>query len=111
MTESFRNWIAKHDGLLNIARWARYYLCVYQKYFPTTEHFIELHKSVYEVIAQSNLFFINTVRTLVTVFSSQPFSNHDYGKLDLIKKDVAKKHLQYQMKLNNLINEVESLIH
>ena len=54
--DCFRDWITDHEGLLNIARWARYYSLVYQKYFPTTQRFKDLRKTINAVIAESNLF-------------------------------------------------------
>jgi radical SAM superfamily enzyme YgiQ (UPF0313 family) len=109
--DCFRDWITDHEGLLNIARWARYYLLVYQKYFPKTQRFKDLRKTVYDVIAESNLFFINTLKTLIFLFNSQTERNRDFDKLyNIIKKDVVQKHSQYKLKLNELIDDIESLV-
>ena len=109
--DCFRDWITDHEGLLNIARWARYYLLVYQKYFPKTQRFRYLRKTVYDVIAESNLFFINTLKTLIFLFNSQTERNRDFDKLyNIIKKDVIQKHSQYKLKLNELINDIERLV-
>lgn len=108
MMDTFRNWIADHEGILNTARWVRYYLYIYQKSYSTVRS-TDLHKAVYDVIAESNLFFINTVRTLASIFNSQTDGNYDFDRLDMIKKDISLKHSQYKMKLNELINDMESL--
>ena len=109
--DCFRDWITDHEGLLNIARWARDYVLVYQKYFPTTQRFRYLRKTVPDVIAESNLFFINTLKTSIFLFNSQTERNCDFDKLyNIIKKDVIQKHSQYKLKLNELINGIENLV-
>jgi anaerobic magnesium-protoporphyrin IX monomethyl ester cyclase len=110
MTDCFEEWIGKHDGLLNSARWTRYYLSVYQKYFPITPRFIALDKTINEAISHTNMFFINTVRTLVSIFSSQNYEPNDFDALRKIRKDVDRKHSQYKMKLNEVINQIESMV-
>jgi len=108
--DCFRDWIADHEGLLNIARWARYYLLVYQKYFPTTQRFKYLQKTVCTVIVESNLFFINTLRALILIFNSPIEGKYDFDRLNIIKNDVIQKHSQYKIKLNELINDIENLV-
>jgi radical SAM superfamily enzyme YgiQ (UPF0313 family) len=104
----FEDWIGKHDGLLNIARWARYCLAVYREYFPMTPAFRKMEKSVNEVISHSNTFFINTARTLVFLFGSD--REDDIDALGIIAKDIALKHSAYRAKLVEVINNIENMV-
>lgn len=108
MGDCFEDWITDHDGLQNVARWARYYLAVYNKFFPITSRFKDIDNRAQEVISHSNLYFINTVRTLASMSSLQDHKEQ-HNTLRIIKKDVAIKHSEYKLKLNEVINNIESL--
>ena len=109
MVNCFSDWITEHEGLLNMARWARYYLAVYRKYYSINPHFEELDKKVHEIISHSNLYFINTVRNLVEVTGSKDYLKNE--TLSTIKRDVADKHSEYKTKLDDVINDIEDLVH
>jgi len=105
----FRDWITGHQGLLNIARWAKYYTLVYQNYFSTTSCFNDLQKSINEIITQSNLFFINTFRVMIEQFNVPIVGNYDNQKLLEIQNEVGQKHLKYTTKLSDLTKRLEEL--
>ncbi len=109
MTLCFGDWIGKHEGLLNTARWTRYYLLVYSKYYPKTSAFRNLDKAADEYIAESNMLFIETTRRLVDIFSSQRDRGDGYEVLKTIRSDVAAKHSYYKRKLIEIMNSVGSL--
>ena len=109
MTGCFENWIGKHEGLLNAARWTRYYSLVYRKYYPMTPAFRDLDRAADECIAQSNMFFISTTRALVDIFSSQRHKESGSDELKTIKNDVAAKHSQYRLKLIEIIDNIDSV--
>lgn len=108
--DCFRDWITDHEGLLNIARWARYYSLVYQKYFPKTQRFKDLRKTTNAVITESNLFFIHTLKALILIFNVPTIGNYDFKRLFMVKDDVTQKHSQYKIKLNELIRNLENLV-
>lgn len=110
ITDYFEDWIGKHDGLLNIARWARYYLSVYHKYYPITSGFRDMEKDIKECISQSNMFLINTIKTLSNIFSSQRHKVTPYDKLKIIKKNVVAKHSQYKSKLIEITDNIDSMV-
>ena len=56
MANCFADWITEHDGLLNLARWARYYIKVYRRYFLITHHFEEIERNVQRIISHSNIY-------------------------------------------------------
>lgn len=106
--DCFREWITDHEGLLNIARWARYHALVYQKYFPNSPQFDDLQKTITAVIAESNLFFIHTCRKVINPFNVPDAENCDYKSLVKVKAEVDQKHLEYQLKLRHLIKNLET---
>ena len=108
--DCFRDWITDHEGLLNIARWARYYSLVYQKYFPITPHFKNLRKRISAIIAESNLFFIQTFRSVIPLFSVPDIGNYDFKRLLAIKTEVTQKHSEFKIRLNEVIKNLESLV-
>ena len=108
--DCFRDWITDHEGLLNIVRWARYYSLVYQKYFPKTQRFKDLRKTINAVITESNLFFIHTLKVLILIFNVPTIGKYDFKRLFMVKDDVTQKHLQYKIKLNELIRNLENLV-
>lgn len=107
--DCFRDWITGHEGLLNIARWTRYYLLVYQQYFPTTSQFKDIQKTIEAIIAESNQFFIHTFRKAIPLFNVPTAGHYDYKRLFQIEDEVTQKHLQYKIKLSELIKNLESL--
>ena len=111
MSDSFDVWMGAHDGLLNIARWTGYYLAVYQKYFPITSSFVDLHQSAHEIIAQSNLFFIRTIKILIDLFHapSQNITEHT-AALNRLQQDIARQHSQYTHRLAVVNTSIESMV-
>jgi len=107
ITECFEDWIGKHDGLLNVARWTRYHLSVYHKYYPKTPGFIDLNEEVKNCISQSNMFFIHTLKKLVCIFSSQCLNKAHSKELKIIKNNVARKHSQYKLELIEVMDKIK----
>lgn len=110
MVDCFADWMGDHDGLLNTARWSRYYLNVYRKYFDATPQFDDLHRQVHDLISQSNLFFINTIRESVSIFNT---GNGEYNvdTLDKIRVDAAHKHGDFLRQLEHAIDRLEYMVH
>ena len=109
ITDCFENWIAKHDGLLNLTRWARYYSTVYQNYFPITSDFISVNKDLVENISQSNKFFIDTARESLKLFRSRKKSDITANRLRSIKVQVSKTHQLYINLVADNIEKIEIL--
>ena len=110
MAESFGDWIGDHDGLLNLARWARYFLTLYRKYFPANSRFLALERETREIIARSNLYFVDTAGKMISIFDSdRPLADIPAAKA--LQKDVAKKHKQFSAALNRVMNKIEDLPH
>lgn len=110
IADCFEDWISKHDGLLNVARWARYYLSVYHKYYQATSDIRDMDSEVMKYISQSNIFLINTIKTLVNMFSTQCHKETHSDKLKNIRDKVADKHSKYRSKLIGIMDNIDSLV-
>lgn len=110
MAASFGDWIGDHEGLLNLARWARYYLAVYKKYFPVDNRFRGLEQSIREIIARSNLYFVNTASAMVSLFESE-LSGVDTYNANALTEDVRHNHTLFCEQLNEAMNDMENLPH
>ena len=110
MAESFSDWVGDHDGLLNLARWARYFLFLYQKYFPASPRFLAVEKETREIISRSNLYFVDASRKMISLFDSdRPFTDIPHARA--LQKDVGRKHKQFSSALNRVITKIENLPH
>ena len=102
-SECFSDWIGRQDGVTNLGKWANFHLSVYRKYFQPEPHADGRAETVTQTISESNLYAINTLRTLADLFGSQSV---DYAKLSAIKREVSLKHAEYQARLVGVINEI-----
>ena len=109
MTDCFRDWIGGHEGVLNLARWARCYYAVHRRHYPTSPAFGELEQALIDCIAHSNRFFVNTSQELVRLFSARDQGRVDGGRLRELQVDVAQKHWGYKAELTQRIADLKSL--
>jgi radical SAM superfamily enzyme YgiQ (UPF0313 family) len=108
MVPTFEKWIGSHSGLLNLARWVRHFLMVYQYYFNSTPEFEELVKETKHTIAESNHTFIDTTRVLIDLCISDS-SKMDNGKFSGIQNRVQSMHKSYCQKLEQVIENLNSI--
>lgn len=109
IADCFSDWISKHNGFLNIAKWARYYLSVYYKYFEITPDVKALEMEINNCISQSNIFFINTVIKSSELFSGKMQKERQLQNSKLIKEMVEDEHAKYLFKLKEMTNNLESM--
>lgn len=108
LTAYFEEWIGRHDGLLNLDRWARYSLAVCRKYGPGGRDSAALARILRQCTSQSNDFFIATARRLLDLLG-------DGGKgdtiaiLPTIERAVRQNHLCYKRQLLDVLVGVENL--
>jgi anaerobic magnesium-protoporphyrin IX monomethyl ester cyclase len=108
LTDCFADWIGTHDGLLNLSRWANYYIRVYQKYFPQTAAFEAWAGEVTDIIADSNLLFLETVRQAVVLFTGAARLRHSSAEPDALIEKIAAAHADYRVRLIRIIDQIES---
>ena len=105
MTQCFADWIGSHEGVLNVARWARYTLAVCRRYYPLSPSLKTVEQALRGCIAQSNAYFIDTTHELIRLFGNdRPVSSHELAAL---KDDIQNHHRQYQSELNHLIDQIQ----
>jgi len=107
MVKCFADWIGDHDGVLNLARWVRYFLAVYRKHYTVTEKYLEQAEEAQRIIAMSNAYFIQVSREML---AQHHIINTDYSlwEMKIIEK-VRNSHEQFRKDLNSVIDSVETL--
>lgn len=81
-TDLYKNWIMSHYGLLNSARWARYYLEVYKYFFNNNTNMIsEIAQKIQTGIKRSNIFIISSLIQLISICENNGLKNDEYIKL------------------------------
>lgn len=104
--ECFEEWISSHSGVLNVARWARYYLLVRQKYDDHPSGFDEIDEELTEQISNSNIFLINTLKDLVGVFDTNNKNEISKNKLQTYRNTVKSHHDQYKENFINITQRI-----
>jgi len=111
LTDAFNEWISSHDGILNTARWARYYLSVYKKYYKITSEFIQIKKLVKSYVTESNNFILNVIEKIADIFNTEhDFTLSQKGELQSILDEINVKHNKYESLLSGLISDIEQLV-
>lgn len=107
MAECFSDWIGEHDGVLNLARWTRYFLAVYEKYYGRDADYSHAKARTREMISDSNGFFLRTAEIATKLFESE--GSPRTTELNDLKKQIADRHGQFQTAFNGLLNDIERL--
>ncbi len=108
LADSFNPWIGSHEGILSLARWARYHLAVAQKYFPETPGLDHWAENIRELIRTSNYYVFDTIRALAPIFA-----RGDAGEADLesTRDDIEANYSHYKRNFNEAISRLEGLCH
>lgn len=107
MMDSYREWVGDHDGVLNLARWARSYASVLGKYYPETPALQDLRRTLRDTISQSNHFFIDSARDMTSIFRSD--GSPSPGELDRKKTIIGREHRRYKALLNEIMDTVTDM--
>ncbi len=109
MSNCFEKWIAKHDGLLNFARWTRNHASVYEKYFTESTAFRELEQAIAETVSESNSYFIDTAKELAQMFETQRCLDGDLRSFYSLRIEINKSHERYKQELTELMGRMERM--
>ncbi|MEN8157821.1 MAG: radical SAM protein [Bacteroidota bacterium] len=110
LTDCYSEWISHHDGLLNMARWARYYISVYNKYHQKTSEIDNIENEVIKCVSQSNHFLLDTVKSLVTMFSKEWRQESHSNQLKIIRESVVSNHIKFKSRLTRIMNEFDGMV-
>jgi hypothetical protein len=83
---------------------------LYRKYFPANSRFLALEQETREIIARSNLYFVDISMKMISIFDSDRPS-FDIPAARALQKDVNKKHKQFSAALNRVMTKIENLPH
>ncbi len=106
MANCFSAWIGDHDGLLNLARWVRYYVMVYRRYFVASAELERLADETRAIIAASNLDFTRLARRLADVCRQD---SPDAARAEALRCETLDVHTRHRTALERIIQDIERL--
>jgi anaerobic magnesium-protoporphyrin IX monomethyl ester cyclase len=110
IVDCFTEWLRYPDGVENISKWARNYLSVYMKYLDYLPQGINFQRKVRKVIAQSNIFLLDTMYELSEIFR-EDCDSEDKMLLKSYKNRIKLKHDYFKNEIisikANLLSYVE----
>jgi len=109
ITDCFMEWLRDSDGLLNISKWARNYISVFSHFFEMIPEILLISKDVKNTISESNLFLLDTMKKLATLFESGKYNNGNYNDLKSYRKIIKLKQEHYKELINNSMIELLTL--
>ena len=107
MANSFADWIGDHEGLLNQARWVRYYSMVYDKYFAATPESNRLAAAARGIISQSNRDFSRLTRRMIDL-CREPAA-WDRAAALALQREAVDLHTSHRDALDQVMQVLESL--
>jgi hypothetical protein len=110
MASSFSDWIGDHAGLLNLARWARYFVMVNEHYFVRSAEFESLASTVRTIVSRSNRDFTRLARQMLDVCSEDTARPGRATPAELHREAIA-LHATYLLELEQVIDRLERLEH
>ncbi len=110
VTDCLIDWLRDSDGLLNIAKWARNYKSVFSHYFDSTPEIPLISKNVRNTISESNLFLLDTMKELATIFESGKFNSGNFNELDSYREDINFKHNHFIEEINTSMSTLLQIV-
>ncbi|TAL59560.1 MAG: B12-binding domain-containing radical SAM protein [Bacteroidetes bacterium] len=110
ITGCFSKWTRDPGGVVNISKWARNYISVCSRYYDFTPSLSLISMDIKNLISESNLFLIEIMKELSTLFESGKFGNGNYQELKRYRKNIKNKHEHYRKKINNTMINLVTLV-
>jgi anaerobic magnesium-protoporphyrin IX monomethyl ester cyclase len=104
LADSFNGWVGSRDGILNLARWTRYYLAVARKYYPDVPGLDAWESKVTDLIRQTNHYFFQAVRSISPAFAGGVYSDR---YCEETAQEIGTACSRYKRDFNALIHEIE----
>lgn len=105
----FEEWLSSHEGVLNVARWARYYMAVYEKFFQPDKKTAELKNALKQTISKSNRYLTSQMAELLKLFETNEINSNRAELPEKFKENIKNKQLFFKNKLIGLTNEINCL--
>ncbi len=101
---SFNEWIRYTHGLTNLSKWARNYFLTYSRFYSKSYEFIQLNKMLVQLIAESNLFFLNEHKRLASMFEKNRSTGEMRNSLQNYSFKVKQRHEYYMAGVSSIIS-------
>ena len=105
LVNCFSKWTRDRQGVENILKWARNYVSVCSRYFGSTTILPLIERDIKNITADSNLFFLNTMNELATLFESGKYNEND-AYLIKYRRKIKIKHKHFKEKINSSISNL-----
>jgi anaerobic magnesium-protoporphyrin IX monomethyl ester cyclase len=110
ITDCLIDWFRDSDGLLNISKWARNYLSVFTHYFDSTPEIPLISKNVRNTISESNLFLLDMMKELATIFESGKYNTGSLKELDSYRESINFKHNHFKEQINSAMSALLQIV-
>jgi anaerobic magnesium-protoporphyrin IX monomethyl ester cyclase len=101
INSSFNRWTKFPGGVYNISMWARNYISVFTHYYGMTEEINLISENVQKVISESNLFLLNTLREVASLFETGDINNSYPAAMIAWRKRIKNKEKKFRNRINN----------
>ena len=110
ITCCFLEWTRDPDGVVNISKWARNYISVCSRYFGSTTALLLISRDIKNLISESNLFLLDSMKELATLFESGKYTSENYNDLKSFRKKIKIKNEHYKKQINNTLANLLVLV-
>jgi|NGEPerStandDraft_6_1074524.scaffolds.fasta_scaffold06876_5 radical SAM superfamily enzyme YgiQ (UPF0313 family) len=110
VTDCLIDWLRDSDGLLNIAKWARNYISVFSHYYDPTSEIPIISKNVRNIISESNLFLLDTMKELALMFESGKYNSDNFKELDSYRENINFKHNHFKEQINTSMSDLLQVV-
>jgi anaerobic magnesium-protoporphyrin IX monomethyl ester cyclase len=101
LSECFSEWQHYPYGVVNLTQWARNYYLVYFHYSDENNEILLLFHQLKKIISESNIFFLDTMKELLTIFESGQYLTEKKSFLDNYRNRIERKHESLRKKIQN----------
>jgi anaerobic magnesium-protoporphyrin IX monomethyl ester cyclase len=96
INSSFNKWTRFPDGVYNISMWARNYISVFAYFYGMTEDINLISETVRKDISESNLFLLNTLREVASLFESGDINKSSPASLNAWRKRIKNSEKKFR---------------
>lgn len=108
--DSFMEWLNYEDGFVNMSKWGRNHISTFTHFNKITPDILSLRMDIKNSVASGNLFLINTMKELATIFESGNYDPVKYGDLSSYRETIKTNHDEYREQLDNSIKNIYHLV-
>lgn len=107
--DSFMEWINDSEGLVNIIKWSRNYFSVFSHFYIMTPEVQTLFADVRKNIVQSNLFILDAMKELSSIFETGLYNNENLDNLTEYKIKIKENHDHYKEQIGNSVKRLSRI--